>query len=182
MTTRTKKQIHDVEEEPKMAKLRAKFKTADGAHLGFDGMIEDDVAFAVYMLISGWGSGGKHRKKAERTFEQAAQAFLAANKEFRHRDVKAKVPKKKITKKKVVKPAVERATSRRTKRDVAQRRAHEIGASAHENHERWSADQREDLAYAYGYKAWADMPVKLREEAQGWWKTGFADNERAHHG
>lgn len=57
--------------------------------------------------------------------------------------------------------------------------AHQLGASAHENRERWNAAQRDDIAYYYG-KDWSEMTLEERREAKAAWDQGFADNAKAH--
>lgn len=61
-----------------------------------------------------------------------------------------------------------------------QRAAHQIGASAHENHEKWDEGQREDIAYHYGRDSWFELSPAERLEAREAWDKGFADNGRAH--
>lgn len=69
----------------KPARIKAEVRPEDGTHHGIDGFYTEEQAYAIYMLLSGFGSGDgpRPRERIVRKFDDAARAFLAAAKEYR---------------------------------------------------------------------------------------------------
>ena len=69
--------------------------------------------------------------------------------------------------------------SRRTEDEARQALIRTLGAECEANpHLDMVRDYGEDLANAYGWEEWAELSLRQRHEARGWFNAGRKDEQR----